>query len=153
MFEKPIYAALEELEQPLSSKQLEILKNQVDSEQPTPSPQSLFNYGWGLIKSDNHKKQQEGVDTLSALYRDVPAMRRECLYYLSLGSYKVGDYTNARRYIEVLLKGEPDNSQARDLKDLIENKVTRDGLIGIGIAGGVIAVGLGIIGGMMRKKR
>lgn len=63
MFEKPIYAALEELEQPLSSKQLEILKNQVDSEQPTPSPQSLFNYGWGLIKSDNHKKQQEGVDT------------------------------------------------------------------------------------------
>ena len=153
MFEKPIYAALEELEQPLSSKQLEILKNQVDSEQPTPSPQSLFNYGWGLIKANNHKKQQEGVDTLSALYRDVPAMRRECLYYLSLGSYKVGEYTNARRYIEVLLKGEPDNSQARDLKDLIENKVTRDGLIGIGIAGGVVAVGLGIIGGLMRKKR
>lgn len=153
MFEKPVYAALEELEQPLSVKQLEILKSQVDSEQPTPSPQSLFNYGWGLIKSNNHRHQQEGVDTLSALYRDVPAMRRECLYYLSLGSYKVGDYSNARRYIDVLLKGEPENAQAKDLRDLIENKVTRDGLIGIGIAGGVLAVGLGLIGGLMRKKR
>lgn len=149
---KTVYP-LEELELALSPKQLQILKDQVDSEQPTPSPQSLFNYGWGLIKASTRKQQQEGVTVLAHLYRDVPSMRRECLYYLSLGSYKTGDYTNARRYVETLLHGEPDNAQAQALKQSIEDKITRDGLIGLGIAGGAIAITLGIIGSTLRRKR
>ncbi|ODV81277.1 mitochondrial fission 1 protein [Suhomyces tanzawaensis NRRL Y-17324] len=153
MFGQQVYPALEELKQPLSPKQLEILRNQVKAEDPMPSPQSLFNLAWGLIKSNIHKQQLEGIKILTKIYKDVPAMRRESLYYLSLGSYKVGDYTNARRYVEVLLDGEPDNAQAKALKDSIDDKVTRDGLIGLGIAGGLLAVGVGILGGVMRRKR
>lgn len=154
MLEKSsIYSALEEVKQEISPAQLDILKKQLESEQPKPSPQSQFNYAWGLIKSSGHKNQQQGIQILLELYRDEPSMRRECLYYLSMGSYKVGDYSNARRYAEAILKSEPDNQQALALKSSIEDSVTKDGLIGLGIAGGVLAVGVGIIGALVRKKR
>lgn len=152
-FEKPIYAALEEADNSLSTQQLEILRLQVESEKPDPSPQSQFNYGWGLIKSSDSKRQRQGLDILGTVYRDAPMMRRESLYYLALGSYKVGDYSNARRYAETLLQKEPDNSQVKDLKEMIEDKVTQEGLIGIGIAGGILAVGVGLLGALLRKKR
>lgn len=153
MFGNSRYPALEEVQDPLSSEQLRILKDQFESEGSDPSPQSQFNYAWGLIKSVNYKMQQQGINILSNLYRDVPSMRRECLYYLSLGSYKVGDYTNAARYAETLLKNEPDNKQAQALKESIHDKVNQEGLIGIGIAGGALAVGVGILGALLRRKR
>ncbi|KAK6465985.1 hypothetical protein DFJ63DRAFT_311065 [Scheffersomyces coipomensis] len=148
-----IYPALEELKQPLSPKQLEILKNQLESEKPNVSSQSLFNYAWGLIKSPHYKDQQEGVEILTNVFRDDPSMRRECLYYLSLGSYKIGDYSNAKRYVETLIHGEPDNTQAIALKESIDDKITTEGLIGIGIVGGVLALGVGLVGALLRKKR
>lgn len=145
--------SLEEVQIPLSNEQLRILKDQVESEKPDTSPQSLFNYGWGLIKSTDKQRQKEGIEILACLYRDTPSMRRECLYYLALGSYKVGDYSNARRYAGILVKSEPENGQAKALQDAIDDKVTQEGLIGIGIAGGALAIGVGIIGALMRRKR
>lgn len=153
MFGKSTYPALEELQEPLLSEQLRILKDQMESEGQDPAPQSQFNYAWGLIKSSNYKMQQQGINILSKLYRDVPSMRRECLYYLALGSFKVGDYSNATRYADALLKNEPENKQALDLKESIHEKVTQEGLIGIGIAGGALAVGVGIFGALLRRKR
>lgn len=47
MFEKAVYPALEELQQPLSQEQFRILKDQLNSEEPTPSAQTKFNYAWG----------------------------------------------------------------------------------------------------------
>lgn len=153
MFKSSVYPALEELEQPLSSQQLQILKNQLESEKPESSSQSQFNYAWGLIKSNSHRQVQEGIDLLVQIYKHDSSMRRECLYYLSLGSYKVGDYGNSRRYVDKLLEVEPDNQQAKGLKESIEDKVTTDGLIGLGIGAGVLAVGVGIIAGVFGRKR
>ncbi|KAI5950107.1 FIS1 [Candida jiufengensis] len=148
-----VYPALEELKQPLTPDQLNVLRNQLESEEPKPSPQTRFNYAWGLIKSNSHKQQREGLEILTSLYKTETSMRREILYYLSLVSFKIGDYTNAKRYIEALLKIEPHNSQASQLKENIEEKITQEGLIGIGIAGGVLAIGIGLIGALVRKNR
>lgn len=146
------YPALEEVNQLIAPEQLQILRNQVESEHP-PSPQSLFNYGWGLLKTDSHSNQRQALDIFATLYRDVPSLRRESLYYLALGSVKIGEFSNARRYAESLLEKEPDNAQFKALKQAIDDQVTQDGLIGLGVAGGVLAVGLGIMGAMIRKKR
>ncbi|KAI3404793.1 hypothetical protein KGF56_002423 [Candida oxycetoniae] len=151
MFSKAVYPALEELKEPLTWQQLNILQNQLQSEEPNPSPQTQFNYAWGLIKSDSHKNQQQGVDILLQLYKAEISMKREVLYYLSLGSFKLGDYSDAKRYVEMLLKIEPGNAQAQQLLKDIDDKVTTDGLIGIGIAGGVLAVGIGLIGTCIAK--
>ena len=102
----------------------------------------------GLIKSNSRQDQQTGVRLLSDIFRDSPERRRECLYYLALGNYKLGNYAEARRYNDRLLEYEPANLQAGSLKGLIDDKVAKEGMIGVAIVGG-LAVAAGVIGGMM----
>jgi fission 1 protein len=93
---------------------------------------------------------------------------------LSVGSYKIGDYTNGRKYCDILLEIEPDNQQALHLRQAIEDKLSRgmctfilieslnhiliifffiEGLIGIAIIGGVVAIGAAVVGTMMRHRK
>ena len=104
----------------------------------------------GLIKSDQRPEQQLGVQLLSDIFKTTPERRRECLYYLALGNYKLGNYAEARRYNDLLLDKEPSNLQAGSLRQLIDDKVSREGLMGIAIVGGA-AVVAGIVGGMLMR--
>lgn len=36
--------------------------------------------------------------SLLEIYREEPTRRRECLYYLALGYYKLGNFEDARRF-------------------------------------------------------
>lgn len=104
----------------------------------------------GLIKSNTRPDQQEGVRLLSDIFRTAPERRRECLYYLALGNYKLGNYAEARRYNDLLLDKEPANLQAASLRGLIDDKVAREGLLGVAILSGV-AIAAGVVGGMIFK--
>ena len=105
------------------------------------------------MKSNSRNDQQEGVRLLSEIFRVSPERRRECLYYLALGNYKLGNYGEARRYNDLLLDKEPANLQAADLRRLIDDKVAKEGLMGVAIISGV-AVAAGVLGGMLfRGKR
>lgn len=111
------------------------------------------NYSKGLIKSDVRSEQQAGVTLLSDIFRASPDRRRECLYYLALGNYKLGNYAEARRYNDLLLDIEPANLQAASLRGLVEERVQREGLVGVAIVGG-IAVAAGVVGSLLlRGKR
>lgn len=77
------------------------------------------------------------------LYRSEPTRRRECLYYLALGHYKMGNFEEAKQFNGVygcpcslnyvadlnpaglLMEKEPTNLQALSLAQLIEKGVTR----------------------------
>ena len=72
------------------------------------------------------------------------------MYYLALGNFKLGNYAEARRYNDLLLDKEPGNLQAGSLRTLIDDKVSREGLMGVAIVGG-LAVAAGIVGGMIMK--
>ena len=102
----------------------------------------------GLIKSTSRNEQQEGVRLLSEIFRNAPERRRECLYYLALGNYKLGNYAEARRYNDLLLEHEPGNLQAGSLRTLIDDKVAKEGMMGVAIISGV-AIAAGIAGGML----
>lgn len=121
-----------------------------DCLRPLPHlPPSKLTWSYqGLIKSSARTEQQEGVRLLSEIFRTSPERRRECLYYLALGNYKLGNYAEARRYNDLLLDKEPNNLQAGSLRSLIDDKVAKEGLIGVAILGGV-AVAAGIVGGMI----
>ena len=67
---------------------------------------------------------------------------------MALGNYKLGNYAEARRYNDLLLDHEPGNLQAASLSGLIDDKVAREGLVGVAIVGGV-AVAAGVIGSMI----
>jgi fission 1 protein len=135
-------------ESALKPAELAVLRSQYEKEDPYPSLQTKFNYAWGLIKSNKRDEQQLGVQLLSDIFRQSPDRRRECLYYLALGHYKLGNYAEARRYNDSLLELEEGNLQAQSLKDLIEDKVQKEGLFGVAIVGG-LAVAAGIVGGLL----
>lgn len=102
------------------------------------------------MKSNSRAEQQLGVRLLSDIFRASPERRRECLYYLALGNYKLGNYAEARRYNERLLEKEPANLQASNLQTLIDDRVTREGLMGAAILGGV-AVAAGAVGAFLLR--
>ena len=87
---------------------------------------------------------------MSEIFRNAPERRRECLYYLALGNYKLGNYGEARRYNDLLLDHEPGNMQASSLRGLIDDKVAKEGLMGVAIVSGV-AIAAGVVGGMLLK--
>lgn len=87
---------------------------------------------------------------LSEIFRNSPERRRECLYYLALGNFKLGGYAEARRYNEKLLELEPGNLQAGSLKGLVDDKVQKEGLMGAAIVGGLV-VAAGVVGSLLFK--
>jgi len=102
------------------------------------------------VKSNVRADQHLGVMLLSEIFRTSPERRRECLYYLALGNYKLGNYGEARRYNDLLLQREPTNLQASNLGTLIDDKVAKEGLMGVAIISGV-AVAAGVIGGVLLR--
>lgn len=131
---------LQDAFEPLLPQQVEILRQQVLSEGgDSASVQSRFNYAWGLIKSEDVNDQRLGVKLLTDIYKESSARRRECLYYLSIGCYKLGEYTMAKRYVDTLHEHEPNNKQAQALKTMVEDKVQRETVKGLAMATGVIA--------------
>lgn len=142
------------------------MRDQYEKEGSFVGVQTKFNYAWvqaavivcglrltlwkGLIKSSARTEQQDGVRLLSEIYRQSPERRRECLYYLALGEYKLGNYAEARRYNDSLLSIEPANLQASSLRDLIDEKVQREGLMGMAIVGG-LAVAAGLVGSLVMR--
>ncbi|TKA69066.1 Mitochondria fission 1 protein [Cryomyces minteri] len=122
---------------PLKPAELQVLRSRYEKEGE-----------YGLIKSTARGEQQEGVRLLSEIFRNSPDRRRECLYYLALGNFKLGNFAEARRYNELLLDVEPANLQAGSLKGLIDDKVAREGLVGAAIVGG-LAIAAGVAGSFM----
>lgn len=145
MFDKQNhYMSIDELDSVLSDQHLKILKNQIESENPL-TPQSEFNYAWGLIKSKKTKNKKHGIRILKRLSVTESYMIRECYYFLSLALYKIGDYSESENYIYKLLDIEPNNTQALALKNLIKKKVKKEGIIGAGLVGGIFLVGISIL--------
>ncbi|KAK9760285.1 mitochondrial membrane protein [Basidiobolus ranarum] len=112
-----------EAEVPLSTAELNLLRKQY--EQDINSIQKKFNYAWGLIKSRKHGQQLEGTQLLGEIYQVEPSRRVECLYYLGLGYYKQGNYTEARKFVQTLLASQPDNRQAQELSEVIDNQIAK----------------------------
>ncbi|KAG6332521.1 hypothetical protein ID866_6571 [Astraeus odoratus] len=145
------YAA--DAEVSLSYDELEVLRLQYQKElaQSHVTVQSKFNYAWGLVKSPVREHQVEGVRLLQDIYRTEPSRRRECLYYIALGYYKMGNYADAKSFNDLLLEKEPANLQAQSLASLIDQGVTREGYVGMALAGGAMALGTLLLAGLIRR--
>ncbi|GAA5915547.1 hypothetical protein JCM6882_005933 [Rhodosporidiobolus microsporus] len=136
-----VLPAAVDAQSPLQASELAVLRQQYldESAKGWVSVQTKFNYAWGSVKSENRVEVGEGVALLMDIYRTEPARRRECLYFLAVGHYKLGNYPEAKRYNGMLLEKEPNNFQAQSLNALIEQAVSKEGYVGMAIAGGVAA--------------
>ncbi|KAL8278218.1 hypothetical protein RQP46_009391 [Phenoliferia psychrophenolica] len=127
---------------PLAPSELAVLRQQFNSESAKGwvSVQTKFNLSWGLVKSNDRVEVGEGVGLLMDIYRTEPPRRRECLYFLAVGHYKLGNWSEAKRYNSLLLEKEPTNMQAQSLNGLIDSAVAKEGYVGLAIAGGAATV-------------
>ncbi|KAI8801251.1 hypothetical protein BJ742DRAFT_837828 [Cladochytrium replicatum] len=139
-----------EAETLLYDDELEVLKQQYVKELPDVRAQTKFDYAWGLVRNGKKANQELGVKLFREIYNDNPTRRRECLYYLALGAYRLGSYKEARQRNEDLLRLEPRNVQALALRRLIDEKVRTEGLIGIALVGGVVAA-VAVVGVIVYK--
>ncbi|KAI8079505.1 uncharacterized protein B0P05DRAFT_540858, partial [Gilbertella persicaria] len=122
---KPVSTPLiQDAQTPLSPAELEVLRRQYIKEGEYVTIQTKFNYAWGLIKSTKTDHLELGIKLLTEIYTDAPERRRECLYFLAIGNFKLFNYSEARRFNDQLLKLEPRNDQALALKQLIDEKVS-----------------------------
>ncbi|KAL1923671.1 uncharacterized protein VTP21DRAFT_8651 [Calcarisporiella thermophila] len=138
---------------PLPDAELEVLRKQFHREGENVTLTTKFNLAWGLIKSRRSNDQREGMELMRDIYDNDPQRRRECIYYLAVGHYKLGEYSEARHFVDALLRDEPRNPQATELKKAIDDRVSRDGIIGLAIVGGLIAVVGGAIAALRNRDR
>ncbi|XVE78969.1 hypothetical protein DITRI_Ditri14bG0021000 [Diplodiscus trichospermus] len=114
----------------------------------------IMRLSWALVHSRRPDDVQRGIAMLEASLASTPSplKKREKLYLLAVGYFRSGDYPRSRELVEQCLMIEPNWRQAQSLKKAIEDRITKDGVIGIGIA--VTAAGLiaGGIAALARKK-
>ncbi|KAI9485187.1 MAG: hypothetical protein EXX96DRAFT_475598 [Benjaminiella poitrasii] len=120
----------------LSAAELEVLRRQYIKEGEYVTIQTKFNYAWGLIKSNETEHLELGIKLLTAI-----------------GNFKISNYSEARRFNNQLLKLEPRNDQALALKQLIDEKVSTEGVIGLAIVSGVVAVGAALIAAVVKRSK
>ncbi|XP_050364249.1 mitochondrial fission 1 protein A-like [Argentina anserina] len=115
----------------------------------------LMRLSWSLVHSRQPEDVIRGIAMLGASLSDAnsnPLQLRETVYLLAVGHYRNGDYSKSMELVEQCLTIQPAWRQALNLKKMNEDRIKRDGAIGIGIA--ATAVGLiagGIAAAVARK--
>ncbi|KAL6987258.1 Mitochondrial fission 1 protein A [Sarracenia purpurea var. burkii] len=117
--------------------------------------ESIMRLSWALVHSKQQEDVQRGIAMLEASLANSssPLQKREKLYLLAVGYYRSGQYERSRQLAEQCLEIAPGWRQALTLKKAVEDRITKDGVIGIGIT--ATAVGLiagGIAAALARKK-
>ena len=105
-----------------------------------------------MVRSDESSDVRKGVVLLEDLYtKGSEEEKRDYIYYLALGHTKLKDYQKAKKFIDAILYKEPNNGQALELKALVDDRLRKDGLLGMALVGGgaVMLGGAGLlIGGI-----
>eukprot|EP00795_Rhopilema_esculentum_P005356 gene5356-532_t len=111
-----------------------------------------FHYASCLVRSRYRDDIRKGIEQFNDLCRRKHCDQGDFLFYLALAYYKLGDYEIASKYTKRLISSEPENSIAKELDDLINEKTTLDGLMGLAVVGGVLALGGALLGMLFSKK-
>ncbi|KAG9346364.1 hypothetical protein JZ751_006675 [Albula glossodonta] len=90
------------------------------------SKETKFEYAWCLIRSKYSDDIKKGVVLLEELVqKGTKDDQRDYLFYLSVANYRLKEYEKGLKYIRVLLKNEPGNTQALELEKLIDKALKK----------------------------
>lgn len=95
---------------------------------------------------------RKGINLLEDLSNRHPEGKRDYIYYLAFGYARLQDYTLSLKFIDKFLQIEPENEQARSLRELVKAKRMNEATKGAAmvggaamIAGGLLALGFGLL--------
>lgn len=117
--------------------------------------ESIMRLSWALVHSRQAEDVQRGIAMLEASLANTgsPLQKREKLYLLAVGYYRSGDYTRCRQLLDKCLEIAPDWRQAITLKKTVEDRIAKDGVIGIGITATVVGLVVGGIAAAVARKK
>ncbi|CAF1569004.1 unnamed protein product [Rotaria sp. Silwood1] len=109
--------------------------------------QNKFSYAYCLVRSKVKVDIRYGLQLLKELYDSTRKddAKRDYLFYLALGNARLHEYETALKFLDAILHVQPNNFQAKNLRDEITQRMTREGYIGVGIAVGAGAL---LVGGL-----
>ncbi|CAO1940956.1 unnamed protein product [Urochloa humidicola] len=116
--------------------------------------ESIMRLSWALVHSRNQGDVLRGIGMLQASLVGATTsslQAREKLYLLAVGHYRNGDYPRSRQFLGHCLEIQPDWGQALALKKVVEDKIAKDGVIGIGIATTALGLLVGLAAAVARK--
>ncbi|TMW60450.1 hypothetical protein Poli38472_000492 [Pythium oligandrum] len=102
-----------------------------------------FRYAVALVKSTKRDDKRRGQALLEDLLRDE-YKPKECLYWLALTAYGLGEYRISRSHCERLLRMEPSHSRALALHQCIKDVTINDGVVGLGLVSVVVVAGIAL---------
>ncbi|KAF6004847.1 mitochondrial membrane protein [Cyanidiococcus yangmingshanensis] len=130
-----------------------------------------FNYGWALVQqplSTGQEQIREGIRLLQGLAEELEAnsgsdkrdqgLLYECHYFAALAMYRLGDWSGARQELRTLYSRHIGTSmqrrQIRAFLSILDDKIRRDGWIGLGVATALFGVaGAAIVGGVLAAQK
>ncbi|KAG1371129.1 mitochondrial fission 1 protein A [Cocos nucifera] len=117
--------------------------------------ESLMRLSWALVHSRQSEDVNRGIAMLEASLdsSSSPLQTREKLYLLAVGYYRNGNYSKSRQLLEHCLEIAPDWRQALTLKKVVEDRIAKDGVIGIGIAATAMGLLVGVIAAVAVRKK
>lgn len=153
-----VFPQPDEVFESLSTTQLNVLAAQVKSESPIPTVQSRFNYSWGLLKSNNDGNVKLGISILTDMFHDVPSRRSEFLYFLALGFFKLKQYRESKKYVDVLIahSNKKESEIPREITQLqtkIDSELAKNSLIGLAIISGSVAAAAGALSLFLKRRK
>ncbi|KAM0981320.1 hypothetical protein ACFX13_014732 [Malus domestica] len=116
--------------------------------------ESIMRLSWALVHSRQPEDVQRGIAMLEASLANSssPLHQREKLYLLAVGYFRTGEYSTCRHLVEQCLEIAPDWRQALTLKKTVEDKIAKDGFVGIGITASAVGlIAVGIIAALVRR--
>merc|ERR1712004_310849 len=139
---------VEENVDPADLKKFELIYlEQLKTGSKNISHKAQFDYAWCLVRSPNRRDLEKGCVFLEDLFKKTPdeGAKRDYLFYMCVGQTRLKNYEQALKYADAMLQVQPGNHQVQALKQYIQKKMKRDGLVGMAVIGGAAAVGLGAI--------
>ncbi|KAK9835188.1 hypothetical protein WJX81_004593 [Elliptochloris bilobata] len=106
------------------------------------APEACLRLVWALVHSTFETDIVRGRELAQGLLASKQLEERsehDCIYLLSVALYRQGRLLDARRQLNELLKVNPESRQGAALKAAVEDQIVREGLVGVGVAGGIIA--------------
>jgi len=119
-----------------------------------PTTQTTFTYAVTLIRTNSQENQELGLSLLLDLHEKDPSS--DYMFFITIVLYKLGNYTNAKKFADAFVQANPNNRQGLELKQAVDGKIDEEGKTGLAILGGaaaLAALGALVIGAALIKKK
>eukprot|EP00835_Amoeboradix_gromovi_P003889 NODE_275_length_12088_cov_0.250813.p8 type:complete len:146 gc:universal NODE_275_length_12088_cov_0.250813:11652-11215(-) len=116
-------------------------------ESPYPTPNTTLQYSMHLVQTT----PSQAIPLLNSLLNQ-PECRHQALFWMACAYFRCRKYHEAKKYLNQLRMLDSDYPYVQDLLHVIDESMEKDGLIGLGIIGGIAIAGIGILSAILSKK-